>query len=205
MALRDNFHSTAVAWLKVALPLIALGILSTLFLVSRTVDPEAAIPGSEVDIAERVRKPRLTMPTWAGMTADGAALTVTADEARPDSGGTAGASAQAVHATLDTPDGGRVDLVADSGQMQPDGMKMTVAGSVVVTTSTGYRVTTDALTAEMDRTGLTSDGPVTATGPAGTLTAGAMRLSEADGNSRTYVLVFNGGVRLIYDPKADAP
>lgn len=202
MAVRDNFHSTAVAWLKVALPLAALGILSTLFLVSRTVDPEAAIPNAEVDIAERVREPRLTMPTWAGMTEDGAALTVTADEARPDGGGDTGASAQALHATLDMPDGGRVELVADRGQMQPDGSEMTVSGDVVVTTSSGYRVTTDALSAQMNRTGLSSDSTVIATGPIGRLTAGAMRLSEAEGNAGTYVLVFNGGVRLVYVPEA---
>ena len=205
MALRDNFHSTAVAWLKVTLPLAALGILSTLFLVSRTVDPEAAIPTSKVDIAERVREPRLTMPTWAGMTGDGAALAVTATEARPASGGTTGASAQALQATIDLPDGGRVDLVADSGRMQADGLAMTVAGRVVVTTSSGYRIATEALTARMDRTDLTSDTPVTATGPAGTLNAGSMHLTEAGGTERAYVLVFNGGVRLIYDPKAGSP
>lgn len=202
---RDNFHSTAVAWLKIALPLVALGILSTLFLVSRKVDPEAAIPSAKVDIADRVREPRLTMPTWAGMTDDGAALKVTANEARPDSGGTTGASAQALTARLETPDGGRVELSADSGQMQPDGSQMTVAGNVVVTTSSGYRITTDALHARMDRTGLASDTAITATGPIGTLTAGAMRLSEAEGKAGTYVLVFNGGVRLIYDPQAAAP
>lgn len=205
MTLRDNFHSTAVAWLKVALPLIALGILSTLFLVSRTVDPEAAIPDSPVDIAERVREPRLTTPTWSGMTEDGTAMTVVASEARPDGSGMIGASAQSLHATLDLPEGGRVELVADSGQLQPDGSQMTVAGNVVVTTSAGYRITTEALSARMDRTDLSSDTAVTATGPIGTLTGGRMRLTEADERPGSYVLVFNGGVRLIYDPKVDAP
>lgn len=205
MTLRENFHSTAVAWLKVALPLIALCILSTLFLVSRTVDPEAAIPDAKVDIAERVREPRLTLPTWAGMTEDGSALTVTASEARPGGGGTSGASAQTLHATLDLPDGGRIELVADTGRMQADGTRMTVTGGVVVTTPTGYRVTTDVLEARMDRTGLTSDSAVTATGPAGRLTAGAMQLTEVEDKAGSYVLVFNGGVRLIYDPAAGSP
>jgi lipopolysaccharide export system protein LptC len=57
----------------------------------------------------------------------------------------------------------------------------------------------------MDRTGLSSKGTVVATGPIGQLTAGAMLLSEAAGKAGTYVLVFNGGVRLIYEPKAGHP
>lgn len=200
MAVRDNFHSTAVALLKVTLPLAALGILSTLFLVSRTVDPDAAIPGAEVDIAERVRAPRLTLPTWAGMTDDGAALTITADEARPGTAGRQGASAQALRATLDTPDGGRVNLVAETGRLEPDGTRMTLAGGVVVTTSSGYRVTTDELVARMDRTGLSAPGDVAATGPIGKLDAGAMQIAQADGAPGDYVIVFTRGVRLIYDP-----
>lgn len=205
MTSRDNFHSTAVAWLKVALPLVALGILSTLFLVSRTVDPEAAIPTAQVDIAERVREPRLTMPTWAGMTEDGAALMVTADEARPGNGSDSGATVQALRATLDMPDGGRAELSAHSGRMQPDGSEIALSGEVVVTTSSGYRLTTDELRARTDQTGLSSQGTVIATGPIGHLTAGAMLLSKAEGKAGTYVLVFNGGVRLIYTPQAGQP
>ena len=63
MAGQTNLHSTVVAWLKVALALIALAMLSTLFLFSDKIDPSDAIPFAEVDIADRIREPRLTMPT----------------------------------------------------------------------------------------------------------------------------------------------
>ena len=103
-------HSRLVGWLKVALPLLALAILSTLFLVARTIDPEAAIPYAEVDIAERIREPRMTAPAYAGVTKDGATLTLTADEARPEAEGDG--SAVKVHAQLATPDGARTALTA---------------------------------------------------------------------------------------------
>ena len=92
MARRDR-HSRVVGWLKVALPLAALAILSTLFLLSDRIDPEDALPYAEVDVEDLAREPRMTAPTYAGMTTDGAALTLTATEAqtvsrdRPSDGG----------------------------------------------------------------------------------------------------------------------
>ena len=71
--------------MKVALPLTALAILSTLFLIARKIDPDAALPYAEVDIADRLREPRMTAPAFSGVTRDGAAITVTAAEARPGS------------------------------------------------------------------------------------------------------------------------
>jgi hypothetical protein len=70
----DNLHSALVAWLKILLPLAALAVLSTLFMVSRSVDPADAIPYAQVDIEDRLRDPRLTDAIFAGMTQDGTAV-----------------------------------------------------------------------------------------------------------------------------------
>ena len=80
---RADRHTRVVGWLKVMLPLTALAILSTLFLVARRIDPEAALPYAEVDVEDLAREPRMTAPTYAGTTEDGASVTLTADEARP--------------------------------------------------------------------------------------------------------------------------
>lgn len=195
----DNLHSTLVAWFKVALPLAALAILSTLFLVARTVDPEGAIPFAEVDIADRLREPRLTLPTWAGVTDDGAAMTISADEARPGGGSAAEATAARLVAHIDLPDGGTADLVADAGRLDSAARLLTVEGAVVVTTSTGYRVESALMQAALDRTRLESPGAVTATGPLGRLEAGEMLMTrETDADH--YVLRFAQGVKLLYDP-----
>jgi lipopolysaccharide export system protein LptC len=81
--LERDLHSRIVGWAKVILPLAALGILSTLFLFARTIDPEDAIPYAEVDVEDRIREPRLTAPTYSGVTSDGSAVTFQAVEARP--------------------------------------------------------------------------------------------------------------------------
>ena len=52
---RADTHTRVVGWLKVALPLAALAILSTLFLVARRIDPEAALRGTNAKFTRRFR------------------------------------------------------------------------------------------------------------------------------------------------------
>ena len=196
---RADRHTRVVSWLKVALPLAALAILSTLFLVARRIDPEAALPYAEVDVEDLAREPRMTAPTYAGTTSDGAALTLSADEARPSSD-SAPAEAAALRLNLATPDGARTDLVAAEARMDPVAREVVLSGGVVVTTSSGYRLETAEMAARLDRTGLESRAPVTATGPAGDIRADRMVLSQDAQTPGAYVLVFNGGVRLVYQP-----
>jgi lipopolysaccharide export system protein LptC len=197
---RDNFHSTLVAWLKVLLPLAALGILSTLFLVSRTINPEDAIPFAEVDVADRIREPRVTAPTWAGMTEDGSALTVTAAEARPAGTADTNANATSLRAVLEMPDGGQAELVAATGRLDIAAQRLIVEGGVTVTTSSGYTLRTEALDAALDRTALTAPGALEGDGPGGHLNAGSMELTATGGTPKRYVMVFKNGVRLLYRP-----
>ena len=58
----------------------------------------------------------------------------------------------------------------------------------------------DSLTAAMDQTDIQALTPVTASGPAGTVTANAMRLSQNPSSPGRYLLVFNGAVKLVYVP-----
>ncbi|MFN3845334.1 MAG: LPS export ABC transporter periplasmic protein LptC [Paracoccaceae bacterium] len=195
-----DLHSRLIGWLKIALPLLALAILSTLFLIARTVDPDDAIPYAEVDVAERLREPRMTAPTYAGLTNDGAALTISAGEVRPVSADGSGATASVLSGTLETPDGGRTDLTAAAGKIDTEMRQILLSGGVTVTSSTGWRMESEALTAAMDVTDISSPTFVTATGPGGTVTADRMRLTEDAAQPGRYLLVFNGAVKLIYQP-----
>ena len=198
--IETDTHSRLIGWLKIVLPLLALVILSTLFLVARTINPDDAIPYAEVDVEERLREPRMTAPTFAGLTNDGAALTVTADEARPAATNGAGASAMTLNGVLETPDGARTDLVAAAGRIDPASRQILLSGGVTVTSSSGWQVQGETLTAAMDVTDLLLPTDVTATGPAGIVTADSMRLTQEAGADGNYLLVFNGTVKLIYQP-----
>lgn len=196
---RVDRHTRLVGWLKVALPLTALAILSTLFLVARRIDPEAALPYAEVDVEDLAREPRMTAPTYAGTTTDGAALTLSAAEAKPaDDQGPA--SAAAVRLDLATPDGGQTSLLAISAVLDAATRQVLLSGGVTIATSTGYRLETAEVAANLDRSGLESRTAVRATGPAGEIRADGMTLSQDIQTPGAYVLVFKGAVRLVYQP-----
>ena len=77
-------YSRTVGILKVVLPLTALVLLSLVFLTARTIDPRLAITTAEIDVEDRARDPRLSGARFAGVTEDGAALTIVAETARSD-------------------------------------------------------------------------------------------------------------------------
>jgi lipopolysaccharide export system protein LptC len=193
----DNLHSRLVNVLKVVLPLLALGILSSLFLLSGQIDPEDAIPYAEVDVADRLRQPRMTDAGFAGVTADGASLTLNAAEARPSADGGA---AKIVLGTLETPDGGKTELAATAVQMNMAAKMIELSDGVEMRSSSGYVIAAPGMGVATDRTFAQSRGQVSAVGPMGQLTADQMELSAQDGVPDSYVLVFNGKVRLLYQP-----
>ena len=79
----DNRHSRWVARMKVALPLAALAILSTLFLVADRRGSGDTIPFSEVEIDRILTEGRIANPDYSGVGTDGAAVTLRAVEAQP--------------------------------------------------------------------------------------------------------------------------
>ncbi len=192
-------HSLIVTWAKLALPLTALGLLSTLFLFSGKVDPTNATLYARVDVEALIREPRLTAPEYSGMTEDGAALTVRAKTATPDPGGS-GASAREVIAKLEMPTGMVSDLTARAGLIDPPGGVITLSQGVAMQTSTGYRLASEVIEIATDRSQMSAPGAVQAEAPFGTLAAGSMQLGRATSDA-PYDLVFNGGVKLIYQPE----
>lgn len=199
LARKDNFHSRLVLWLKITLPLVALAMLATLFMLGRTVRPEDAIPYASVDVEDRLRAPRLTEPAYAGMTSDGSALTIKAAEARPGVVGSSDAGqATALSGFLEMPMGGTATMMAGAGRLDGEGGQVILTDGVSMTTSTGYRMTMPGVTVALHKTDVTSQGAVLASGPLGRIEAGAMHLGQDVAGG--YLLDFTQGVRLVYLP-----
>jgi lipopolysaccharide export system protein LptC len=200
---RPDLHSRLVRWLKILLPLVALALLSTLFVVSGRIDPDAAIPFAEVDVNDRIREPRMTAPDFAGITSDGGALEVTAAEAVPGAAvaqGREDPEARLVAARLTPPDGAAMDLAAREVVVDRAAGLIRLAGDVEMLAAAGYRIESEAVDLQSDRTGLVSPGPVFGEGPPGTLWSNTMALTRDPAAPDDFVLLFTGGVKLIYLP-----
>lgn len=192
-------YSRFIAVLKVLLPLAALAILATLFLLSRSIDPSATIPFAENDMADRLRDQQVTAPFFSGTTPNGDEIIVTASAARPAMLGRP-AGADNISARLTLADGGRITLDADTGQVDVTTDTASFAGDVRIATSTGYILRTDELRAAL--TGINGEAPgtVNGTAPFGTITAGAMSFAAKNGEGPIHI-VFKNRVKLVYRPK----
>ncbi|MFV0361047.1 hypothetical protein [Tropicimonas sp.] len=199
MAARDNLHSRVVAWLKVILPLTALALLSTLFLIARSNDPGGKLPFSERDLAQMARQQRVDEPRFAGVMRDGRRIEISARSAMPRGGDLNVVDAEEFRGSLDTGDASRLDVSALGGTLVADSSRATLRGAVEVVTSTGYTIRSDEMETALDRIDLISPGPVVAEGPLGRIAAG--RMDVAPGAAENEVSVaFKGGVRLLYVP-----
>lgn len=198
-------HTRIVRWLKVALPLSALALLSTLFLVSNRIGGDIDLPYSQVEIEDRLNEPRMTRPSYSGVTADGASLTLTAEEARPASGSQDQASALRVKGTLQGASGSTVTLQSDAVTIDTQARRADLTGAVQIATSEGFLIQTEGLTAALDISHLESTAPVTAEGPPGRITADHMELSDSDTDGKAHVLRFTGQVKLVYLPQSRTP
>ncbi|MDT0681550.1 hypothetical protein RM543_02545 [Roseicyclus sp. F158] len=192
----DNPYSRFVAWAKVILPLAALALLSSLFLLPGRGE-RTAIPFADVDIDELAREQRLGSPSYSGTTEKGRDVSLTAETARPSAAGPGIFDARMLTGALET-DGGQIGLRSDGGVIDTEADTVDLAGNVVVTTADGYVVRSDRLRSTLGQITLDTLGPVEADGPAGTLTAGRMTASET--GTGNVVMVFNEGVRLVYLP-----
>lgn len=202
MARSDNTYSRVVALLKVLLPLAALAILSTVFLVSRTLDPSAAIPYADVDVKTLAREERITAPNYATVTEDGTAISMAAMSARPDALRPRNLTAEGLSAEVELPVGTRVTIQAAQAAIDSDAQRAELSGGVVLETSTGYRAEAARLVSRLDSMLVTSDGPVSASGPLGQIEAGGMQITYTTPEQGTYLLVFNDRVRLVYRPQS---
>ncbi|MEB8389268.1 LPS export ABC transporter periplasmic protein LptC [Rhodobacteraceae bacterium KMM 6894] len=196
----DNFHSTVVAWMKIILPLGALGLFSTLFLLSNPVDLTNSIPVAQVDLERRAQDQGVTNPSFAGVATGGEQVSFKAAMVRPDPENDAHLLADLPRAQMHLIGGAVIDIRAETGESDQVYSTVKLMDDVRIFTTTGYDIRTDLLTAEFDTLRAESPGPVTGKGPPGDLSAGAMVL-VIDAQAETAHLRFTDGVKLIYTPQ----
>ncbi len=196
---RSDLYSKTVMWVKVTLPLIALALLSSLFLLSGAPDPEAALPYAEVDVEQIAREQRVTAPRFAGIVGEDQEIILIAAAMTAESGQTDRIHAQAIDGRVDLGISEVMTVQATLGDIDMAGQFASLRDGVAVQSSRGYQMESETILMALDEIRLRAPTPVHITGPGLDLTADAMEMEEVDGAP---ILRFTGSVRMLYDPES---
>ena len=194
-------YSRLVRWMKILLPLGALGTIGAIFVVGQRLTDTASLLTAE-EMATLGAGLRLETPRFSGRTDSGEPYVLRAAWALPDSAMPTEIELERPEGEIETEDGRRIEARADSGVMNRRRNDLMLRGDVVLTTSDGYRVETARLALDLERRGATAPGPIAAEGPAGSLEAGRMRLDHGDDGEAPARILFEERVRVVFIPRA---
>jgi lipopolysaccharide export system protein LptC len=188
-----------VQFLKVLLPLVAIVMLSTVFLLSRSIETDVKVPFTQRDIEERLADQIVTRPNYRGTTRKGEEVQIEAIQATQGTENSV-PTASEFRGRLGLSNGGIITLDSNSGMIRPDKNTATFIGDVVITTTDGIEVTTNLLNTALDEIRGDTPGQVNGTGVIGNFSAGRMTFGTKKKDGPVHI-IFTDGVKLIYEPK----
>jgi len=208
-------YSRLVRRLKIGLPLLALALLSAIFLLPGRNDLDLGLVYSSADLIKLGEGLSVSRPRIEGSTAQGEPFVVEAEMATPDGPDPTLVELDAVRAAFTQAEGRRIDIAAAHGALKPKAQALALDGSVTLTTSDGYEVTTERVEADLKSGAAVAPGPVSAKGPAGSIDSGSFRARRIEAGRETEgsetlgdlppgdYLWFENGVRVTWKPTAE--
>jgi lipopolysaccharide export system protein LptC len=195
-----GLYSRVVAVLKVGLPLVALGLISALFLVQTDDRIGGELTFTEGDMEALGSGLRISNPTFTGASRGGDRFRFTADQVVPDAAPPTRADITALAGEVALHDGPAVALTAAAGALDIADQRLVLRGDVDIETSDGYRMRTDRLTIDLRSGSLAAEAPVATQGPLGQIDAGSLKVAPASDAGEARRFSFGNGVRVVYDP-----
>jgi lipopolysaccharide export system protein LptC len=195
-----GLYSRIVAILKVGLPLVALGLLAGLFLISTEDEIDGNLVFSEADLEALDSGMQVTRPTFTGSSRDNDRFRFTADRVVPDAAPPTRAHIVDLAGRIDFAGGPTVDVAAPEAALDLDTNVLELAGRVTLDSSDGYHVVSDRMTVDLRAGSLAAKGDVVGEGPMGRIDSETMRVDPAEGEDADRRFSFGDGVRLVYDP-----
>ena len=195
-----GLYSRVVAVLKVGLPLVAVGLLASLFLAQTDDRLGGNVVFSPGDVEALGSGLRIDNPTFTGTTEGGDRFRFTAELVEPDAAPPQRARITTLAGTLDLHNGPQVRVSARTGDFDIPTQRLDLSGEVVITTSDGYRMVTDKATIDLRAGAFVAGDEVVTTGPLGRITSGSLHVAPAAATGEARRFSFSGGVRVVYDP-----
>ena len=190
-------YSAFVVWLKTLLPIVALGMLSTIFLFSGRVDVTQSLPYAKLNIAEIVREQRITKPYFSGVSNNGTEITVSAAYASSDTQNSNILNITDLSIILISEHEKAVRITAGLGVLDAAKQKAMASKDVYLTAMPDFWLKTNNLTVDLKQGIATADTLFQSITALGTIDAGNMVVKTITSDQQ---IIFTNGVRLIYYP-----
>jgi len=194
----DDGYSALVAWLKTLLPIVALGLLSTIFLFSGKVDVTQSLPYAEQNIAEIIREQRITQPYFTGIASNGTEIALSAAYASPQVENAHILEITDLSVVLRSTSDQMVQVTAGRGALDSARQTAQISKDVHIAALPDFWVTTEALDMNFNQGFISAKGGFQGVTALGEITAGEMHLQMTADDQQ---IVFLNDVRLVYSPK----
>jgi lipopolysaccharide export system protein LptC len=195
-----GFHSRLVTVLKVGLPLIALGLMSTLFVYTTRdgFDGEPVFSGADLEsFSEGLQ---VSNPTLTGRTRNNEPFRFVAESAVPDGAPPTHVTIRGLEGDLTFKSGQSVEVAARSADLDLVADTFELQHQVSVASSDGYRISAERMRLELRPGTINAEGAVHAVGPMGAIWSETLEIVPSATDPDRRVISFGRGVRLLYLP-----
>lgn len=196
MARGTGTYSRMVAWLKVLLPLIALAVLGTVFLINTDDGFEAGFTFSKADIETLETGSFIANPQINGVTNKGEPFHLVAARIMPGEGDNNLVIIENLNGEFRFASGEWVKFIAESAVMDIQAQTIVFETGGQIETSDGNIAKVETLFVRLETASLRGTG-IIANGPFGHISADRYRLDTREGENR--VLWFENNVKMQYD------
>jgi lipopolysaccharide export system protein LptC len=203
MADGPGLHTRIVAVLKVGFPILAAGLILSVFVFRPSQDEGGEIVFSEGDVDDLGTGLQITNPTFTGTTREGDSFRFNAELVEPDAAPPTRATISTLRGEIQFAGGQRVNISAEAGALEIPERTLGLEGTVRLRTADGYQLSADQLTIDLDEGVLTGRGDIDGTGPMGRIRSSTLRLAPTQAGASDRRISFGDGVHLIYDPDRD--
>lgn len=202
MASPQSGYSRGVRVLKIGLPILAICLLGTVFLV--TSPDRLRGPGpvfTEADRESLAEGLNILQPRIEGSTDGGDFYVLTANRIIAEDGQRDVMLAEDIDGEIRQVSGRTIVLAGRSGRVDFTTKRWQLTGGATLSTTDHYAARAEELLGDMAAGIIESPGPVLTTGPGLRIDAGSFRLTFAsDGTPGRTVALFDGGIRMTWTP-----
>lgn len=193
-------YSKLVFILKIILPLVALGLLASLFLLSRNKTMDNAIPFAKTELDARIREQRISQPFYSGTNAAGDDIYLSAQKVVPKADGSDQSQLTGLDAQLTTQLATEYRIKSPTGSFDHALNILGLSGGVAITSTQGYAINTDELIISGGGMSIETTGAITGQGPNTAIEAGKMVISRPSATEPLQIR-FSQGIKVTIDPK----